>query len=297
MELAVNYSPPVAAMRRAETVALDRFKCPAWPDLIASVRAEYPVYVHFPLRVGSGMGRVIDSGAKRPADWAGIEALMTQTDTPLVNVHLAPERSDLPDIPPDSTDPAHVERIAEAMICDLRDAVARFGAERVIAENDFFTPRVGVRAAALPDVIRRVIDEAGCGLLLDLSHARLAAGGLGRDVREYIGALPVERIREIHVTGIQRLEGKWLDRMRRNGADSDLIDHYAGGLLDHLPMTDADWDFFAWAMAQIHSGAWGRPWVVTFECGGVGPVFDALTDTDALAREIPRLYAMVHQAR
>jgi hypothetical protein len=59
-------------------------------------------------------------------------------------------------------------------------------------------------------------------------------------------------------------------------------------------MTDLDWDFFDWAVKQILAGFWGEPWVVTFEYGGVGEPYDTITDADALAEQVPRLYAMVH---
>jgi uncharacterized protein len=114
------------------------------------------------------------------------------------------------------------------------------------------------------------------------------------DTREYIGRLPIQRIREIHVTGIQRFEGPWIEALRQAGIDAVTIQRFAGRLLDHLPMTGEDWEFFAWAMTQVHSGAWGRPWIVTFEYGGVGPLFQALTQADVLAEQIPRLYKLVN---
>ena len=49
----------------------------------------------------------------------------------------------------------------------------------------------------------------------------------------------------------------------------------AGRLIDHLPMTDEDWSLCEWAMAQIGAGRWSRPWIVTFEYGGVGPLWEA----------------------
>ena len=89
-----------------------------------------------------------------------------------------------------------------------------------------------MRPACLPEVVRRVIEETGCGLLLDLSHTRLAAQELGMDARDYISALPVERIHEIHVTGIQRFEGRWMDMVRRAGIKEEEV-VFAGQPIDH----------------------------------------------------------------
>jgi hypothetical protein len=146
--------------------------------------------------------------------------------------------------------------------------------------------------ALLPQVIRRVVEETGCGFLFDLSHARLAAQTLAMDIEEYVGGLPVVHTREIHVTGIQRLEGRWLEKARRAGVESEIIRERAGTLFDHLPMTEPDWQFFTWSMEQIQANQWGQPELVTFEYGGVGSIFEAVTDIDVLAEQVPRLYAL-----
>ena len=217
VELAVNYSKASAALLRSRRIRIDRLKCPAWPTLVREVQAIHPLYVHLPLRVGMGTGEVASVEAPGVPDWAEIENLLALTGTPFVNVHLTPTVGDHPDIPRDTQEPAHVEQVAEAMLKDLRAVVARFGRDRVIAENNPLiveaasTPRSLLRPAALPQVIRYVVETAGCGLLLDLAHVRLAASGLGMDPRAYLGLLPVDRIRELHVTGVQPLAGHWLD--------------------------------------------------------------------------------------
>ena len=293
MEFAVNYSQAAAELLKAGEIEVDRLKCPAWPDLVAAVQAEHPIYVHFPLRVGAGVGDALDSDTGGPVDWETIEALIAQTDARQVNLHLMPFIDDHPSIPIDSTKAAHVEMLTECTIEDVHAVVERFGVERVIVENIPFFGDWGLLIATLPQVISRVIEETGCGLLLDLAHARLAARYLGIGAREYVGALPTDRIREIHVTGVQRIDEGWVELARRAGVAEEDIQNYAGKVMDHLPMTEADWEFFAWAMEQIHSGAWARPWVVTFEYGGLTGFFKGTTDKDVLADQIPCLYTLI----
>jgi hypothetical protein len=67
-----------------------------------------------------------------------------------------------------------------------------------------------LRPTYLPETICRVVEETDCGLLLDLSHARLAAWALNMDPQDYVNQLPVQRICEIHVTGIQRIDRHWV---------------------------------------------------------------------------------------
>jgi uncharacterized protein (UPF0276 family) len=296
MELAVNYSYPAEELVRSGQIHIDRFKCPAWPSLTDAVRQWYPLYVHFPLGVGAGIGDAVDLETGRPADWSRVERLFDETGTPLVNVHLLPTAPAYPEIPPDSLAPAHVDRIAENMLRDLSAVVARWGAERVIAENDPGGPGPTMRAALLPQVIRRVIEGSGCGLLLDLSHARLACGRVGMTPEAYIAGLPVDRLHEVHVTGIQALAGPWLERLAQAGIPLGGFLPPAGSLMDHLPFTETDWLFLDWAFGEIRRGAWRAPWVVTFEYGGVNGWFEVIVDRDTLAEQIPRLRRLVSGA-
>ena len=293
MEFAVNYSQAAAELLKAGEIQVDRLKCPAWSDLVAAAQAEHPIYVHFPLRVGAGVGDALDSDTGEPADWEKFEALIAQTDARQVNLHLMPFVDDHPSIPIDSIEAAHVEMLTECAIKDARAVVERFGPERVIVENIPFFGDWGLLIAALPQVISQVIEETGCGLLLDLAHARLAARYLGISAFEYVDALPTERIREVHITGIQRIDESWVELARQAGVAEEVIQDFAGKVMDHLPMMEADWEFFAWAMEQINSGAWARPWVVTFEYGGLSDLFEATTDKDVLADQIPRLHTLI----
>ena len=292
MEFSVNYSHAAADLLRRGEIQLDRFKCPAWPDLVPTVQAIHPIYVHFPLRVGAGIGDAIDTETNQPADWSKVETLLAQTDTPFVNLHFSPKAADHPDIPVDSTQPDHIEMLIERTVQDTRAVAARFGTERVIVENNYARTGGLISSAHSPEVIRRAVEESGCGFLFDVSHARLAAQDLEVGIWEYIRELPVERTREIHVTGIQRLDGHWIDVAQGAGVDAAIIRTIAGQSSDHLPMTEKDWEFAAWMMEQVHSGAWGHPWTVAFEVGGVNGLFEAVADKEVMAEQIPRLYSL-----
>jgi uncharacterized protein (UPF0276 family) len=295
--LAVNYSAAAAGLFREGRIEVDRFKCPAWPDTVAAARALHPVYVHLPLRVGAGIGDAIDTEKRRPADWQPLEALLARTDTPQVNVHLAPFVSDFEGIPVDSNDPADVEMLYAHALRDVQALVDRFGPERVAVENaDDGKGRI-LHAALRPEFVRGLVQEAGCCFLLDVAHARMAAHLLGMDARAYLAGLPLERTTEIHLAGIQPFAGRWLALMRGSGLSREELGWFAGlepgQPVDHLPLIDEDWDFYAWGLEQIRQGRWGRPWIVTLEYGGVGPVWEMLTDRDILAEQVPRLYGMI----
>lgn len=268
MEFAINYSPQAAALLRAGQIEIDYFKCPDWDDMIATARAQKPVYVHFPLTVGRGK---LDQ-----VDWGKVDRLLRETDTPLVNVHLAPMRGDFPD----QYDP---QQVIETMQRELAEVVARYGADMVIAEN---VPHYGddtdyeyplLRPAAFPDVIRAVIESVNCGLLFDISHARISADTLGMDWKEYVRGLPLERTKEMHVAGMIRLKD--------------------GRLEDHLGFTDPDWAAFDWFMDEIRAGRAAAPWIVSFEYGGTGDLFAWRSESNVIARDTPRLYQTIHAVK
>jgi uncharacterized protein (UPF0276 family) len=255
--LAVNYSPETEALLNAGQVALDYYKLPDWPDLVTQVSAQFPCYVHFTLAAGLGQ---LDQ-----CDWAMIARLKEHTRTPFVNLHLVAPK-DL-----DASDPRQVETVLRQAEEDVREVGARVGMEQVILEN---TPISGpadyyLRAVVTPQAICRVVRSTGCGLLLDLAHARLVARDLGLDEREYLAALPVECLRELHITGIGPHEGR---------------------LVDHLEMQPEDWALLDWALAQMWAGRWSLPGVAAFEYGGIGEIFRWRSHKHVLAEQIPQLY-------
>ena len=70
----------------------------------------------------------------------------------------------------------------------------------------------------------------------------------------YVNHLPLKRIREIQVTGIQRIDAHWVALARQRGLDERIIQRFEGQVRDHLPMTNPDWGFFGWALEQIRAG-------------------------------------------
>ncbi|MEW5869934.1 MAG: DUF692 family multinuclear iron-containing protein [Chloroflexota bacterium] len=264
----MNYSPPAATLLQSGRIAIDRFKTPDWPGMIAEASPLCPVAIHFNLHAGH---------ARPPSiDWDRLERLMDATGTPYLNLHLDASLEEFPHLPVEVPDPVQFEAVVQSILADVRAAVARFGPQRVIVENIHYRAGLGkiLRPSVEPAVIRRVIDETGCGLLLDISHARIAAHYLGLDERAYIAALPLERLRELHFTGLHTLD--------------DVLE-------DHLPILESDWPILDWALAHIRAGGWPRPWLLAFEYGGIGPAFAWRSDPQVIAEQVPRLYELVHE--
>jgi len=263
MKLAVNYSPQTAELVQAGKIQLDFFKCPPWANLVAEAQEIGNIQIHFELRAGTGR--------LHETHWEVIEDYLTQTSTPYINLHLAPMVSDYPGMKADTQEPADVQRVMDNLLNDVCAVVDHFDAEHVIAENVTYLGSHGrfLRSATLLDSIQRVFNETGCGLLLDIAHARITAHYLGVDPVDYISNLPVNHLRELHFTGIHETPD---------------------GPQDHLSLLDTDWPWLVWTIEQIQSGKWARPWLLAFEYGGIGEFFGAHCDPDVLATQVPKLW-------
>lgn len=292
MQFAVNYSAPLLELVREGKLHVDLYKCPGWHDLIDEIETHGGVHIHFPLLTGRDMDNALNGETHAPADLDAIEALLARSDSNLVNIHFAPNLGVFPEIPWESTDPAHIDLIVESALRSITALTDRFG-DRVIVENVPDAGRVQHKICTLPAVITRVIEESGAYLLLDTAHATLAADDLGIDVKDYINALPTHRVKEVHVTGVQIVEQVFLDRLNELGYPNTMFHRFLGKQMDHLPITDRDWEILDWVFEEIHSGAWAMPELVSLEYGGSGGWWGVLAEKDILAEQVPRLHKLV----
>lgn len=268
MKFAINYSPQAEKLWRAGKIQVDLFKCPDWPDLVEHVGEFHPVYVHGSLQAGRGR--------LQSADFKLLWRWLDQTDTLVINAHFAVGTEDFPS-PGDVT----AEAVIERTLRDLEALSEQIPIENIVIEN-IPSPDPGwnddmVLEVVDPAVISEVVRRSGCGLLLDIAHAIRACEGTGRnDVKEYINAMPVHALRELHVVGI-------LPEPDEHGIRQD-----------HFAMTESDWEVAEWALNQIRQRKWRQPDTMAFEYGGVGEQFAWRSDECVIVEQAPRLYQLAH---
>jgi uncharacterized protein (UPF0276 family) len=81
----------------------------------------------------------------------------------------------------------------------------------LILENLDYCPGGAYEYICEPDFIETVLNETGAGLLLDLAHARVSAARLELPIKEYLGQLPLERVRQLHISGPRFRDGVLFD--------------------------------------------------------------------------------------
>jgi uncharacterized protein len=268
---AMNYSPQAAALLARGAMDVDLYKCPFVPEIIQQARAQRPCYVHFSFRAGN-----------RPfegADWTAIRQAVETTDTPHVNMHLAPSVARFPGMNVGTDAADDTARLIEAMERDVAELAQHFSPEFIALENVMWDPMPPweIPAPVLrPEVIAKVVRDTGCRFLLDLAHVACTVRYFGADVESYIAALPLNQLAELHVSGT------------RLGSDGRWHDHHSMG--------EHDWPLLKWALERIRSDDWPRPRLITFEYGGAGAGWDHLAEESALAADVQRLRDFVSRA-
>jgi len=277
MLFAINFSTQAAVLFQQGRIKIDRFKCPDWPYLIEEASEYCQPAVHFNLN--AGRGKFSPKSGRKSSEWIfrkldEVDKIAKDTQTPFINLHLEARSADFPEFPIDSVQPSHQEIIFSQVIADVQTIVSRFGNQRVIVENvPYRSTGQVLRPSVEPELISKVVEQTGCGLLLDIPHARISARSMGIEENDYFNRLPVHRLKELHFTGVHDLNG-WLQ--------------------DHLPALEADWMRLEWVLERIRQGEWPRPWLLAFEYGGVGEKFTWRTSAQDIENQGNRIYRQVN---
>lgn len=109
----------------------------------------------------------------------------------------------------------------------------------ILLENLTSLPVEKYTYAADPGLIRQVIEKTGAGMVLDMAHARIAASFQNTEIKAYLASLPLERVTQIHVSGIGKEDGVLYD--------------------GHEALEEIDYELLAWALDRT------QPRVVTLE--------------------------------
>lgn len=259
MKFAINYSPQAAELVQAGAIEIDLFKCPDWPEVVSVAQPVKPVYIHFPIKIGQGV--------LADVDFAAIETWLNTTDTVHINSHLVATQDYV-------GAEATVDDVIDSIVREVETLTRHFGADRVTVENIPYRPSSQHHPHTVdPHLIQAVVKATGCGFLFDVSHAVLTCENTAHDFESYVAALPLHRLRELHITGIETVDD------RRT---------------DHMPLHAEDWQRIEWVVGQIRAGYWPEPHVMAFEYGGITDKFDWRSDSHVIAQQVPRLYELAH---
>lgn len=169
-----------------------------YPAALAQVAERYPVVTH---------GLTLSLGASEPLrdDYlAELRAETRRLGTPWHSDHLcltnAGPRS-LHELVPLKQSTANAKRVAERL-----QATRDYLDLPMLVENITWYAHPGRKEIPEADFVSEVVERADAGLLLDVNNVWVNAQNHGFDPRAFIAALPLERVRQIHVAGHTRTE-------------------------------------------------------------------------------------------
>ena len=188
------------------------------------IRRDYPMVMH---------GVSLSIGGNDPLDWTylrQIKGLVDRVEPAWISDHLCwtgHDQLNLHDLLP--------LPYTEAALRHLTPRVAQvqdFLGQPLLLEN--VSSYVSFRASEMSewDFINELVTRSGCELLLDVNNVYVSSVNHGFDPRQFIDAMPIAAVRQIHLAG------------HEDHGDYIIDTH------DH-PVCDAVWDLYAHAVTRF----------------------------------------------
>jgi uncharacterized protein (UPF0276 family) len=137
---------------------------------------------------------------------------LERTRAPWLSVHLGFSAAEvLFDVHMTARSPALPRAELFASICHNTRTLASALTVPLILENLDYCPGGAYEHICEPAFIAAVLSETGAGLLLDLAHAQVSASRLGLPIETYLSQLPLDRVRQLHISGPRMRDGLLFD--------------------------------------------------------------------------------------
>jgi hypothetical protein len=192
--------------------------------VLEKVRRDFPVVLH---------GVSLSIGSVDPLDrehLAGLRELADRIEPAYVSDHLCwgtHRGRYLHDLLPLPYTEEALEHVA-GRVQKVQDALGR----QILLEN--VSSYVAFRGSTMPEweFVAQVAERADCGILLDINNVHVSARNHGFDSREYLAALPPDRVGQFHLAG-------------HSDRGTYLFDTH------DAPVADAVWDLYAAAVRRF----------------------------------------------
>jgi uncharacterized protein (UPF0276 family) len=209
-KLTVDFSNALVDLLKEEGVTIDGVEVGPWfsPDEIKRLKERLPgvpFYFHASSIVSrikvreAAITRLREYLACTQSPWLSLHIELLPWHVYLLSKHLGIH---LP--PPDGHQ-------ATQRLIEILRKVKKVVDLPIILENLTSLPVEKYSYAASPELINHIVEETDSGFLLDIAHARIAARFQGQDVQTYIEKFPLNRVKQIHVSGVRIKNGHIYD--------------------------------------------------------------------------------------
>lgn len=249
MKIAVNYSAALISLLTAEPeLPVDFIKVPLMPfpgcwGQFEKGELHRKLLPHLAQVGVLAVGHPDDSRQFNPAI---VQKALNWANPPYLSTHLEAQVEFLPEHKEfQHQKPLWLkEALKKHFLARIANVKQRLDTPLVLENYPYYTWWRHYRWGSAPEFITEVCREGGCQFLLDTAHARCSAWHMQEASWDYIKALPLKSLREVHITGVQ---------LRR-----------AEGLRDTHTMPDEeDFQLLERLLAEA------RPEIITIEYGGL----------------------------
>ena len=189
-KLAANGIPALYELLYTKDLPLDYIKCPLSP----ASRAEIGKAKHYLPVLMHGWGPPGYSVTMREIPEPELlQELAETSQTPFLSAHL--------EYDPERDGELNHTRLLGRIRENVRRLKTLTGLEVLLENVPWYPWKARPRRSTDPEFFAEVLEASGAYLLLDLSHARVAAWHRGEADWDYVGQFPLERVWEIHVSG------------------------------------------------------------------------------------------------
>lgn len=270
MKIGCNLSNELIELINEKKVIVDYVKI-ALSRLDENIPHEYRSYGELLLHgVGQDISQHTGTEQVQNIDWKRINAQINYCNSKFIGVHCGTYQADWVE-----------KEITYKMVKNRMNSFIKLWKEKINAglliENvpysqyyEMNNPKI-IKHSVSPELISELCLENDIGLILDIAHAKVAASGLSIPLKDYIKALPLDMVKEIHAVGTRKTEV---------------------GLRDnHLEMDEEDYETLEFVLSLT------KPEIVTLEYGGFGEYFAWRSNREAIERQLDRINLLINKRK
>jgi uncharacterized protein len=177
-------------------------------ELLRNLSAHKPLVVHS-IGLSIGTADTFDTAhVRRIASWRRRFAFPWHSD------HLSFNRFEEPSghsLDSGLTIPVPYDESVLEMVCERVDYVLRQVPVPFLLENNVYYFEIPEQDMSEPEFLNELSARSGCGLLLDIHNVYVNATNHGFDGWQFIEAIDLDRVVEVHIAGGLTVEGTYLD--------------------------------------------------------------------------------------
>ena len=194
-------------------------------QLLTQLRQDFRLFVH---SLGLSLGT---PGPLDPARLDAFARLVEIADPEWISEHIAFTRAGEVDL--GHLNPVRPTRAAAQLVAEHARQVSERCGKPLLLEN--ITSHLQLQGElSEPEFLNAVCEQAGCGLLLDVTNLYINSRNHQFDPLAWVYALDPARIWQMHIVGYSKEDGRWTDN-HAQPIQPDLLD-LAGAIAAYAPL-------------------------------------------------------------